>query len=48
MCIYWGHMCIFTPNMKFACLMMWLGGLYTDDSNADSDTDTDEGRSMSV
>ena len=43
--------------MKFLCLTMWLGGLYTDDTNtnadadtnanADSDTDND-GQSMIV
>ena len=28
MCIYWGHMCTFIPNMKSSIL--WLGGLCTD------------------
>ena len=33
---------IYTKNMKFLCLTMWLGGLYTDnDTNANADTDTD-------
>ena len=37
MCIYQGHVYIFTLNMKFLCLAMWLGGLYID-NNTDSDT----------
>ena len=47
-------MYIFTPNMKFLCLTMWLGGLYTDndtDADADTDSDTDpnnDGQSMIV
>ena len=40
MCIYKGHVYIFTPNMKFLCLTMWLGGLYTE-NNTDSDTKND-------
>ena len=47
-------MYIFTPNMKFLCLTMWLGGLYTDNdidadanTNANSDTNND-GKSMIV
>ena len=38
------------PNMKFLCLTMCLGGLYTDkDSNGDTDTDTNtDGKSMIV
>ena len=36
-----GHMYVFTPNMKFLCLTMWLGELYTD--NAD-DADNDAGK----
>ena len=31
-----------TPNMKFLCLTMWLGGLYTHNANTDSDTDNDK------
>ena len=40
MCIYWGHMCIFIPNMKFLSSILWLGELCpdADDANAD-DTD---------
>ena len=39
-------MYIFTPNMSFLCLTMWLGGLYTDNDNetntdADANTNTD-------
>ena len=42
MCIYKGHVYIFTPNIKFLFLTMWLGGRYTDNySNADSDTNND-------
>ena len=53
MCTYCGHVYISTPNMKFLCLTIWLGGLYTDndsDANTDnnSDTDTDDGQSMIV
>ena len=41
LCAYMGgHMSIGIPNMKFLCLTMWLGGLYTD-NNSDSDSDTD-------
>ena len=33
---------MFTPNMKFLCLTLWLAGLYTDnDSNTNSDINTD-------
>ena len=47
-------MYIFTPNMKFLSLTMWLRGLYTDndtdaDTNTNSDTDPDkDGQSMIV
>ena len=44
MCIYCGHEYIFTVNMKFLCLTMWLGGLYTDNDDADTDNDTNVGR----
>ena len=38
-------MYIFTPNMKFLCLTMWLGGLYTDnDDDANTDANNDVGR----
>ena len=49
MCIYLQHAYIFTPNMKFLCPTMWLGGLYTHDSNADTESDNDnDGQSMIV
>ena len=46
MCIYWGHICIFIPNIKFLSWILWLGGLCTDandtdDVNADDADDTD-------
>ena len=42
-------MYIFTPNMKFLCLTMWLGGLYTnnDNTNANADND-DDGQSIVI
>ena len=46
MCIYWGHTCIFIPNIKFLSWILWLGGLCTDADNADTDdansTDTND------
>ena len=39
MCIYWGHICIFIPNMKVLSSILWLGGLCTDADNADANTD---------
>ena len=40
--VYWGHMFIFIPNMKFLSSILWLGGLSTDANNTDDDTnDTD-------
>ena len=36
MCIYWGHICIFTSNMKFLSLILWLGGLCTDADNGNA------------
>ena len=38
MCIYRGHRCIWVPNMKLLCLILWLGEVCTDDdTNADND-----------
>ena len=34
-------MYICTPNMKFLCLTMWLGGLYSDNDNTDANKDND-------
>ena len=45
-CIDQGHVYISTPNMDFLCLTMWLVGLYTD--NTDADTDNDDGQSTIV
>ena len=43
--MYYGHVYIFIPNMKFLCLTMWLGGLYTDNDDADTNTNaTDKAR----
>ena len=39
MCKYWGHMCIFIPNMKFLSSILWLGGLCTDTNDANDNTD---------
>ena len=36
-------MYILTPNMKFLCLTLWLGGLYTHNSDTNND-----GQSMIV
>ena len=36
MCINMGHVGIFVPNMKFLCLTLWLGGVYTDADDADA------------
>ena len=36
MCIYWGHICIFIPNMKFLSWILWLGGLCTDADGTDN------------
>ena len=49
MCIHWGHMCIntkcaFILNVKFLCLPLWLGGLYTDDKDEPGQCTTDKGR----
>ena len=44
LCIYSGHVYIFTPNMKFLCLTMWQGGLYTDNNDTDNDNDDDKAR----
>ena len=42
-------MYIFAPNIKFLCVTMCLGGLYTDnDSDANTDKDTDDGQSTIV
>ena len=35
MCIYWGNICIFISNMKFLSLILWLGGMCTDNADAD-------------
>ena len=36
-CAYTGDICcIFTLNMKFLCLTMRLGGLYTDNTDANN------------
>ena len=40
-CIYWGHMCIFISNMKFLSLILWPGGLCTDD-NVDTNADDND------
>ena len=32
-CAYLEHKCIFLSNMKFLSLILWLGGLCTDDAN---------------
>ena len=34
MCLYEEHRCICVPNMKFLCLILWLGEVCTD-TNAD-------------
>ena len=34
--------------MKILCLTMWLGRLYTDDSNADTDSDSDNDRQSMI
>ena len=39
-CIYWGQMGIFIPNMNFLCLTLWLGGVCTD-NNANDDANDD-------
>ena len=39
MCRYWGHMCIFIPNMKFLSSILRLGGLCTDANDDAGDTD---------
>ena len=36
MCIYWWHICIFIPNMKFLSLILWLGGLCDDANDTDN------------
>ena len=33
------------PNMKFVCLTLWLGEVYTDDANT-NDANEDDGQSM--
>ena len=47
----WGHMCIWTPNMKFLCLTMCKGEVCTDanadDANADN-TNANDRQSMIV
>ena len=50
MCIYLEHMCIFVQNMKFLCITMWLGGLYTNNANdnTDDNANDDDGQSMIV
>ena len=42
MCIYWGHVCIFIPNMKFLSSILWLGGLCTDADDAEDDTNAND------
>ena len=37
MCIYGGHRYICISNMKFVCLILWLGEVCTD-ANTDDDT----------
>ena len=34
-CICLGHICIFISNMRFLSSILWLGGLYTDATDAD-------------
>ena len=42
-------MCICIPNMKFLCLTLCQGEVYTDDDDANDDTNTnDDGQSMIV
>ena len=41
MCIYWGHICIIIPNMKFLSWILWLRGLCTDADNDANADDTD-------
>ena len=37
MCIYEGNRCTCVPNMKRLCLILWLGEVCTDDTNANTD-----------
>ena len=39
MTVYLGLVYIFTPDMKFLCLIMWLGKLYTDNDDVDNNVD---------
>ena len=50
MCVYWGHMYICILNMKFLCLTMYQGEVYTDDDNMDNANadDANDGQSMIV
>ena len=34
MCINWGHYVIYRQNMKFVQLILWPGGVYTDNAFA--------------
>ena len=36
MCIYGGHMCICTANMKFLCLTLWQREMCIDDDDANA------------
>ena len=55
MCMYGGHMCKCILNMKFLCLTLCQGEVYTDDANAndananaDDTNGNDDGQSMIV
>ena len=47
MCIYGGHMCICILRMKFLCLALCQGEVYTN-ANANDDDANDDGQFMIV
>ena len=49
MTVYLGLVYIFTPDMKFLCLIMWPGKLYTDNDDVDNNVDNNvDGQNMIV
>ena len=48
MCIYKRRVGISVPNMKFLCLILWLGWVCTDDVNTDDAADAEGAQSMIV